>query len=623
MRKTKLFAAALCSLCMVAGASLPAYADGMKVVTLGADLSDAQKQTMMRYFKANSNEVQILTVTNADERAHLGGYVPLEQIGTRTVSCAYVRPTNSGGIKVRTANLNYVTGNMIAATLSTSGVKNCEVIAACPFEVSGTGALTGIQMAYETASGTKLDPVKKDIATEEIVVTEKLASDMGNATAIDVINKAKMEVIQKDVQNADEIYNIVNNVVTQNNININTEQMDHVVALLEKIAEQDYEYEDMEETLNHIDENVSGEFLSDAMGDAKDAMDFDEDSDDAGDDENAGDEEDELDFDSILNDIDESELGENVVTSSTEDQSLELETYGEEAVFGSETEDGSNDDGFEEFDFNDVEDLGGDDEFTFEGDDNTTDEGEDEFGFEDTDVDEGIDEDDGSTTTDDAGMSSDNGAQTKAAEIDEMSGKLSEQSRYQYEKLEKFCDGEYKDDSSALSEAMGDDFFASYVIDDDAVEDKLSETVRYQYLKILTEGTGSYIPSGDEKYMNVELCMMDEYLKKLFGVDGKTLDAGEEDILSSISAGDRELLYKDTIRFFEKMYGEESFGEETEAPADDETFEDPNEFPEETSFEDTETGFEEADYSEEDYSGEETDWGEEESWDFEETDGDF
>ena len=48
---------------------------------------------------------------------------------------------------MRTANLNWVTGNMIATTLSTSGVKNCEVVAACPFEVSGTGALTGIQMA--------------------------------------------------------------------------------------------------------------------------------------------------------------------------------------------------------------------------------------------------------------------------------------------------------------------------------------------------------------------------------------------------------------------------------------------------------------------------------------------
>ena len=54
------------------------------------------------------------------------------------------KPTQSGGIKVRTANLNYVTGNMIANALSTAGVTNCEAVAACPYEVSGTGALTGV-----------------------------------------------------------------------------------------------------------------------------------------------------------------------------------------------------------------------------------------------------------------------------------------------------------------------------------------------------------------------------------------------------------------------------------------------------------------------------------------------
>ena len=148
MKKAKALGALLCSACLaVAGTSLPAMADSMKVVTLGADLTDAQKNTMMKYFNVDSSQAQILTITNQDERDHLSAYVPIEQIGTRTVSCAYVKPTQSGGIKVRTANLNWVTCNMIATSLSTSGVKNCEVVAACPFEVSGTGALTGIQMA--------------------------------------------------------------------------------------------------------------------------------------------------------------------------------------------------------------------------------------------------------------------------------------------------------------------------------------------------------------------------------------------------------------------------------------------------------------------------------------------
>ena len=76
---------------------VPAMADSARVVTLGADLTQDQKDTMMRYFfKTDASQVQILTITNQDEREHLGDYIPLEQIGTRTLSCAYVKPTQSG-----------------------------------------------------------------------------------------------------------------------------------------------------------------------------------------------------------------------------------------------------------------------------------------------------------------------------------------------------------------------------------------------------------------------------------------------------------------------------------------------------------------------------------------------
>ena len=103
MKKVKTAAALLCSACLVlSGTAVPTMADSVKVVTLGADLTQDQKNTMMKYFNVDSNQVQILTITNQDERDHLSAYVPLEQIGTRTVSCAYVKPTQSGGIKVRT-----------------------------------------------------------------------------------------------------------------------------------------------------------------------------------------------------------------------------------------------------------------------------------------------------------------------------------------------------------------------------------------------------------------------------------------------------------------------------------------------------------------------------------------
>ena len=147
MKKRSLIVAALCSMCLAVSTPMPVMADASKVVTLGADLTDEQKNTMMKYFKADANQVQIITVNNQDERNYLGKYISSEQIGTRTLSCAYVKPTQSGGIKVRTANLNYVTCNMLANALSTAGISNCEAVAACPYEVSGTGALTGVMVS--------------------------------------------------------------------------------------------------------------------------------------------------------------------------------------------------------------------------------------------------------------------------------------------------------------------------------------------------------------------------------------------------------------------------------------------------------------------------------------------
>ena len=153
----------------LAAPTMPVFADSQKVVTLGADLSEEQRVAVLIYFGVYGQNIETLYITNQDERDHLSSYVPIEQIGSKTFSCALVCPTTSGGIHVKTANLSWVTSNMIASTLSTSGVVNCDVLAASPFEVSGTGALTGIMMAYETASGTQLEEEKKEIATQKTV----------------------------------------------------------------------------------------------------------------------------------------------------------------------------------------------------------------------------------------------------------------------------------------------------------------------------------------------------------------------------------------------------------------------------------------------------------------------
>ena len=455
MKRRNVIAALICSACLVAGSTVPAMADSSKVVTLGADLTQDQKNTMMRYFKADANQVQILTITNQDEREQLGDYIPLEQIGTRTLSCAYVKPTQSGGIKVRTANLNYVTGNMIANALSTAGVTNCEAVAACPYEVSGTGALTGVIMAYENASGQKLDSTKKDLATQEVVVTGNLSQQVGQDNATNIINQAKLQIIGENVQNADEIYNIVNNIAIENNISLSEEEMNTIVSLLQQIAQQSYDIEQMKNTLENIQQNLdkaenNGETQTETEDDGS-----------------------EEDGEDITENVDTDALGEDIKESSTEDPTLQEETMGEGAE---QTEDSGNTDIPE--------------------------------ATEDGTALDGTAQDDGVVTPEEG----------TAAEDPLNTDSLTEEGKASFEKAQSFCKGEYEGDTEALQSVMGDTATPSVTIAPE-IGAQLTKKVLEAYITVLKDGGLSFIPAETDPYMSAELNMVNTSLKTIFSIE--------------------------------------------------------------------------------------------------------
>ena len=328
MRKRKLLAVVMSALCIASAIpSVPAFADGEKVVTLGADLTEDQKQALLRYFGIAGQSIRTLTITNQDEREHLGAYVPLEQIGTHTYSSALVNPTNSGGIQVRTANLTWVTSNMIATTLSTSGVVNCEVLAASPFAVSGTGALTGILMAYESAVGTELDSSKKEVATQELITTTTIANNIGQAEATDIVNEAKMQVIQGNVVNENDIDIIIDDVAEEESIELSASDRELLRDLMKQIAEQDYDYEDMKETLERVEQNMDTLLMSQQTQQSESGapapaanIDVDQTAVPASDADTGTDQTETpetLPEDSILGNADPEALGDSVVTDST------------------------------------------------------------------------------------------------------------------------------------------------------------------------------------------------------------------------------------------------------------------------------------------------------------------
>ena len=540
MKKRNMIAALLCSAGLVAGSVNLVFADATKVVTLGADLSDAQKQTMMKYFNVSADQVQILTVTNQDEHNHLDNIAPQEQIGSHTLSCAYVKPTQSGGIKVRTANLNWVTGNMIATSLSTSGVKNCEVIAACPMEVSGTGALTGIQMAYEKASGEKLDATKTKLANQEIVTTGELADKVGKDQATTVVNQSKMDVIQNDVQNADEIQNIVINVANQNNISVSQDDIDKIVSLLQQIAQQGYNYDDVKQTLEQVDANTTGASTTSAA-ETGDSMDEENPDDTVDVDQSTEDDDD------IMNNVNSDVLGDNVIESSTEENDQE-EAPAEDSADSSETE---------------IPDATEDGTYTEEDSTEDTAEG---TSADETGIPEATEE-----NTDSSEESSDqsetSGAEADASQID--TSVLSEENKTYYDKFELFVKGEYEGDADALLAATENTEAVATVTLDQQTAKSVAETVEKQYYDILKDGTGSYVADGTETYLTPELNMMDQNLKKLFGIEITEENSDTTDeaaaLLADVTEEDKQTLYKETMKYLAGLYGENTDTSEEES----------------------------------------------------------
>ncbi len=251
--------------------SAAADSSSEKVVTLGVDLSASQRDAVLRYFGIQGKNVKTIYVNNLEERALLGGSVPLSQIGSHTYSCAYVQPTSSGGIHVKTANLNWVTSNMIAGALSTAGVSNCNVIAACPFPVSGTGALTGILKAYDAATGRPVSDGGRQAAVREIYYAGRLADYIGQVNATMIINNIKYIIIEDQISPRDlrAIRRIVREEIQRflrehEQIGIEFESGDFssinpadLDGLAEVIAAQELDIGDVQETLDRIDDNMN------------------------------------------------------------------------------------------------------------------------------------------------------------------------------------------------------------------------------------------------------------------------------------------------------------------------------------------------------------------------------
>lgn len=212
---------------------ITAFAEaGQSRAVIGANLDEEQIADVYKLFNVKRGDVKEMTVTNAEEREYLEGYVDESLIGTRSISCVYVELLAEGaGMDVTTSNITWCTPEMYISALATAGITDAKIVVAAPFEVSGTAALTGVYKAYEDMTGKKLDDLAKAVSTQELTITGELANEIGDMDSTAIVNDLKMMLDETAQMTDEEIKEQIVQIAGRYNVSLTDNQINQLIQL--------------------------------------------------------------------------------------------------------------------------------------------------------------------------------------------------------------------------------------------------------------------------------------------------------------------------------------------------------------------------------------------------------
>lgn len=265
----KFFSMFLLLFLFVANSTVSSFADvavGDSIISFGADLSESEKNSILKEFNPPENVQEIVT-TNAEEHKYLGGVVPASKIGNFAISSVMITYTDKGsGLKVDTSDkITYITDASYINALITAGVEDADIKVTSPRNASGTAALTGIMKAYEVSSGEVIDDSIKKAANEEMIRTVEIGKVIGNDQAVELFNKIKQEIAELNPKTTEEVRAIIINILNNYNINLSAEQIEQLVSLFDKMRSLDIDWNRVSNQIENIG-NKATEFLSSEEG---------------------------------------------------------------------------------------------------------------------------------------------------------------------------------------------------------------------------------------------------------------------------------------------------------------------------------------------------------------------
>ncbi|WP_157184182.1 DUF1002 domain-containing protein [Evansella cellulosilytica] len=240
--------------------------EGEVIVTLGEDLSSEQREMLLSEMGVTEETVEIIPVSNAEEHHYLGEYIASNVIGTRALSSSMITLLPEGqGITVETNRITQISEGMYANALFTAGVKDADIYVTAPFNVSGTGALTGLIKAYELTTDEVIPEEQKQIANEELAKTAELSEDYGVEQATELMTRIKEAIAQENVETEEDLRELIQRIANELGMTLTETELEGLVSLFHRMRNLNIDWDQVQNQIGKIRDNLS-DFLSSDEG---------------------------------------------------------------------------------------------------------------------------------------------------------------------------------------------------------------------------------------------------------------------------------------------------------------------------------------------------------------------
>lgn len=233
-------------------------ASGDRYLSLGADLTDSQEDTVLKLMGVSDiDSCEVSYVTNQDEHRYLDGHVSAAAIGTKALSSVLIEENSGDDINVSIYNINYCTEGMYTNALATAGVKGADVVVAGPYEISGTAALVGTIKLYEKMTGEDVSDEVIEGSVEELTTTGDIGEEIGNKEGVEqIVASVKEELAENPDMSEGELVDTIRDAAEDAGISLSEENINKLKGMFQKLQGLDIDWSNVKSQSQKFLKNI-------------------------------------------------------------------------------------------------------------------------------------------------------------------------------------------------------------------------------------------------------------------------------------------------------------------------------------------------------------------------------